>query len=502
MARDKTRDEQPASILPKARALEEKTSPYTRFLGWASLNMPGFWRLRLEILLIGYVVLFLGAVGTPVIFAGMAGPRDTGVDCDNYRWEQETQAAIKEGRELPYIDFVGGRDFRELKLEDKYACAGSIRHNYYPPEPAPAPAPEYYEPAPAPADPAPVDPAAPAEAAPADPAATAAPPVEAVAPADAAAAPVDPYAPQPAPAYQPEPSAPYVPPALYSRSEFYGWTGGFNSGEQTGIMTIFVIVAMMFALVWAFFVARGTRLRDVIGKTDAPSFATCAFALAPLVVLPILAGHIAFAASHGDAFNALLQGKAMARLPEGETIDVYFGGSTYSNGLSLAMLFLGGVIAVLIAMCLKIIMYDGVIGLLRTSLMALAISVPAIALAIVAYGMTYGATGMSSNTALAIVTLVLLAFLGAIWLLYRKDLVKGVRRRMTRPLAFAFLMLWPFWYGFASIIAGAVVFELAGTPTDSMWVVWVYLAAAFVVGVFIQSQLFRGIARISLLPRP
>ncbi|MES1204072.1 MAG: hypothetical protein ABUS57_21755, partial [Pseudomonadota bacterium] len=74
---------------------EPKANPYARFQEWASLHLPVFWRLRMDILVLAYVVLFVGAITVPITFAGMSGPRDQTYECQNYRYWIET------GRQAP-----------------------------------------------------------------------------------------------------------------------------------------------------------------------------------------------------------------------------------------------------------------------------------------------------------------------------------------------------------------------------------------------------------------
>ena len=405
---------------PKAQA-EEKSGPYMRFQSWASLNMPGFWRLRLEILFVGYAVLFLGAILVPVIFAGMSGPRDHSYNCDDYRYEVARQEAAAAGGSLPriYGDDYDYRQRNEIVSKSRVACAGAIKRGYG--------------------------------------------------------------------------EAP-------STADYIVWTGGFNDGEQTVILTIFIILSAIIAVVWAFFMARGTRLRDVVAKTNAPGFATCMLALTPLVLLPILAGHIAFAASHGDVLNALFLGKANVQTAGGGD-EIYFPSSRYNNSFNLAILLIGGLIALVFATIVKIIMYDGVMGLLRTGLIALLIGVPAVTLMVVLYqAMSYA--GSRTNDMMGVIAGVLFIPLVAMWFLYQKDLMRGVRRRLTRPLALTFLVLWPLWFGFASLVVFVYFVEEFDIFDSNVVTGTLYFLGAFVVGVVMEAQLFRGVARISLLPRP
>ncbi len=350
---------------------KERGKPYQSFLNWVSLNHPGFWRLRLDIVFLLYVSLGGAALASPWIFSFMAGASDS-----NYCGYQVNQA-----------------------------CAGYSSAGY-----------------------------------------------------DAAT----------------------------GGTEYYIWQNGFESGEISMIFWLFILTGLVGGLIWAFFVSRGTRLRGVVTKSASPRFLVLLVLLVPFVMIPYLAGYSAFFSTHGGDFSTLFTGETTI-YHNGRSIPFYFPGSTYGdNEYREGMFLLGLALASLVAISLKIIMYAGVIGLVRSLVVASICGALTFTLAII----LFENFGISELIALAIISIPVIIFLA----LFKLDILFNRRRKMSHGVALAFSLYWPGWV--------LLVFAIASDYWDLFDNFFVSALVVFAIGAIVEAITFRDIARINLLPQP
>jgi hypothetical protein len=276
------------------------------------------------------------------------------------------------------------------------------------------------------------------------------------------------------------------------------WTKGFNTSEQLLVLGVFATIAVLVSLAWAFFVTRATRLQDVTRRIDSPGFALSVLALAPLALLPFIAGRMAFAASHDHWISAVLLGKVRSQ----HRLDpIYFGGSETT---SVFFLLVAAALLLIVVSATKIIAYDGILGGLRTIIISSFVGL--LMIYTTAFSMSLGEFDSSGTLTAAIVSILVSSVsTGLLWLLYKKDIWRGVRQRGTRTTAFVFSVIWPFVFTWAATVmfAAFVQPQLTGPFADANHpVTLAYFATAFTVGVLIVARIFTDIARISLLPRP
>jgi hypothetical protein len=486
--------EAPMASAPRKRVRDAKEGAYTRFLEWASLNMPGAWRLRLDILLVSYVALFLAAFSAPVIFAWAAGPDDQGYACQSFRGAGDAEVAaapvgpvfstIEEARDYAQTTQSNAQYYAELASaqEAKALAPGASQDvidraqyarqdaNYYAEEARKAAeALRFME--------AGVDPAA----------------------AEAAQAPqglgFDSDRPCAGRAYH----SGNLPRRLKigHQSDNSGniyFTQGFNSGEQGWILAGFILVALGLSLSWAFLVARGTRLRDVVVRTNAPGFVPLALGLLPFVLLPMFAGFMTFAASHGFSLGSMFLGETDISA-DGTGFKLYFPSSGYGSSTRDLLITFGVVIAGFVAISLKVVIYDGVVGLIRAIAIAGVMGAVTFFSAFGAYSLRSISGAGGSYEWAAGVTLAW----GAVYVLaFLKDVPAGVRRRTTRPIAlsFPFYMMGWLLQLFAFMSSAGHMYWI--TSNDLLLILLVVSVLALVV----SSLVFSFVARISLWPRP
>lgn len=407
-------------------------SAYNRVLRWMSLHRPTAWRLRLDILFVCYLLLFFGAVLTPALFAPLSGPKDMSSRCMDYRWDRlvEDFPVLATKFDLSNGDYDRNPAEYDRQFDRLYSTV----------------------------------------------------PLDQLYSSRVSSAVVEGFSASPR-------SWIYPCAGIGSGSV---WTKGFSSSEQSVVLLVFGGIAAIVGLAWAFFVARATRLQDVTRRIDSPGFALCVLALAPLVLLPLLAGHVAFAASHDPLLSAVILGKAEP---------FYFGGS---ETFSLLFLLFAAAALLIVVSATKIIAYDGILGGLRTILISSFVGL--LIVYSTAFLLSLSAIDTSGTQTIMVVgALVSTIPTGLVWLLYKKDIWRGVRQRGTRTTAFVFSVIWPFvftWY--ATALFGAFVQPQLtyGTLVTNHPVTLAYFATAFTIGVLVVARIFTDIARISLLPRP
>ena len=88
--------------------------------------------------------------------------------------------------------------------------------------------------------------------------------------------------------------------------------------------TIFIVASFILTVIWAFFVSRGTRLRGLVVQSSHPGFMMVLLVLAPMVVLPLVAGLSMFVVTHGGGFTTLFTGVVGAVSDTGERLKSLF----------------------------------------------------------------------------------------------------------------------------------------------------------------------------------
>nr|WP_070960530.1 hypothetical protein [Hyphomonas sp. Mor2] len=364
---------------PKAKkgARSERGKPYQRLLSWMSINHPGYWRLRMDILLLLYVIFGITALFSPLFFSFLAGA-DGRCTTDG----------------SSYVDCVGG-----IGRYD-YDRGVSISN--------------------------------------------------------------------------------------------YVWTEGFTRGDINLIFTTFILSSIAAALIWCYFVSRGARLTSVVKKLDSPRFLAVTLLLVPFVLAPMLAAYSAFLASHGGGLDTLWTGNTTVRTVSGESLKLQSPGYEHYDDVGPVLMFLLGLaIATTISVGLKIVMLEGLVGLVKSIVIAAILGT----LTMVAFG--FWIVIYDDFVFAGVMLAILLVYLS----LFKRDLLMNRRHRFSQTIALSFALYWPGW-----VILLVAVFEadttyifddLSGFDGSFLAIMIIYLVALLV-----EAMTFRDIARLKMLPKP
>lgn len=354
---------------------------YQRFLSWLSMSKPGLWRMRIDIMVMNYILLGGLALMAPVMLQPFAGP-ESGAYC--------------------------GGD----------AVRGSCADNF-----------TVYEP---------------------------------------------------------------------NSSFVYRWSNGFSVPDIEWTIFVFITASLILTIIWAFFVSRGTRLRGLVVQSTFPGFLAILMVLMPMVILPLLAGQTMFVVTHGGGLEALFTGVAEVT-NNGRSFEVAFPGSNHYRSESnnrmfsdtLAMLFLFGVFAAFfVAISIKIILADGVMGLVKSIAIASIFAVITVFIGIIVFG------GEPEDATFLQLSL-LLGFGVLYYLTFRISLITNKRRKISRTAGLSFCMYSTGWFFLVA------VFIIIGFDLESMdYNPWLWIAGFGLIYAIFLSSTFRAISRINLLPAP
>ncbi|MBA4338885.1 MAG: hypothetical protein C0421_08575 [Hyphomonas sp.] len=286
----------------------------------------------------------------------------------------------------------------------------------------------------------------------------------------------------------------------------YTYGSGFSNTDLSQIVLLFVLASFALAMTWLYYVCRGVRLRDVVPVNDQPALLPIVVLLCLFNVWPVLALHSAFAFTHGGGLGTLLTGAADITRDDGQLRTIYAPRDA-SPAFSFGFLVFGLVLSLLISIATKLLIFDGLIGLLRAFVVAvLAGTVTALMYFIDAATMRisfnlidFGQSNDLSNNVYAFV-LCSLPSAAFLYLAHQKDVWRGVRRPETRTFAMAFALYTPVWLFFAIYGLMALIFVDRSTGLLSQPIV--VMALCLLAVAVISALILRGIARLSLLPRP
>lgn len=354
-------------------AQREKEGFYQRFLSWLSMSKPGLWRLRIDIMVMNYIVLGFAALSAPVLLQPFAGP------------DESSYCA-------PGVD-----------------CAGTA--SFY----------------------------------------------------------------------------------VNGNSESYTWLTGYSTDDVMLATFLFALGSFILTAIWAFFVSRGTRLRGLVVQSSFPGFIVVVLVLLPMVILPLIAGVGMFIFTHGGGLSTVLTGVTEITTDAGLSREFAFAGRRHygdmmSNDYS-ALLLIGTFCSFVVAISMKIILADGVMGLVKSIIISGILG----ALTVV-IGLFVFPQGISYGTLLQLSLLSGFGFLYYMW--FRLSLIRNRRSKLSRTIGLSFCMYTIGWYPLI------VLYTIVGFDLDWDWhPVVVSAVVAFIYAIFL-SITFRDISRINMLPQP
>jgi len=261
---------------------------------------------------------------------------------------------------------------------------------------------------------------------------------------------------------------------------------------------VFIMASFALTIIWAFFVSRGTRLRGLVVQSSFPGFFVVLMVLMPMVIFPLLAGQTMFTVTHGDGLSTLFTGVAQAS-SNGTSFEVAFPGyehyrTSYNDRMfseTLAMLFLFGAFAAFfVTISMKIILADGVMGLVKSIVIAGIFATLTIVIGLFFFE---GDPDYATFTQLTL----LLVFGLLYYLTFRISLITNKRRKISRTAGLSFCMYSTGWF---LLVA---VYTIIGFDLESLDISpWLMLAGFGLVYAIFLSFTFRAISRINLLPQP
>ena len=283
----------------------------------------------------------------------------------------------------------------------------------------------------------------------------------------------------------------------FGGGNYYRWTNGFGVDDIMWTTIVFIITSLVLTIIWAFFVSRGTRLRGLVVQSSFPGFIVVLLVLMPMVILPLLAGMTMFIVTHGGDLTTLFTGVSEVSVNSRE-FEIAFPGYQHYRGSAdrmfsemLTLLFIfGGFFAFVIAICMKIILADGVLGLVKAIVIAGVLAAITVTIGLFVFqGRTYEHTLTQFS--------LLLVFGLIYYLSFRISLITNKRRKLSRTIGLSFCM---YWIGLFPLLAIFFIQWLGIGPEQID--VWVLLwGLGFIYALFL-SFTFRDIARINLLPQP
>ena len=272
----------------------------------------------------------------------------------------------------------------------------------------------------------------------------------------------------------------------------YVWSEGFSAGEIMLTTMLFVVAAAVLTLIWAFFVSRGTRLRGLVVQSSFPGFMVTLLVLMPMVLLPMLAGLAMFVVTHGGGLGTLITG-----VVDVGTLSVAFPGERhyspedqlFANWVIILFLF-GGFFAFVTAISMKIILADGVMGLVKSIVIAAILAAITVTIGVFVFqGRVY------QNTLIQLILLLTFGIFYYLW--FRMSLIRNRRSKLSRTIGLSFSMYWIGWFPLVCIYFFDWI-ELSTETIDPWLVAW---SCGLFYALFL-SFTFRDISRINLLPQP
>lgn len=286
----------------------------------------------------------------------------------------------------------------------------------------------------------------------------------------------------------------------------YTYYSGFNYTEIQNVLLLYIFVCFAFAMTWLFYVSRGVRLRDIVPANSKPGLYPLFLLLALFAVWPTLGYHAMFEHTHGGGLPTLITGYTDIIRDDGTPAKVFAPRDSIRVGISLGHTYvlIGIGLALFLAICLKIMIFDGLVGLLRASLFAVLGGAVLVGFGVLLnssplQSFATGLAGGSSATG-SLVYIFLCGVPSALVLLvlHKKDVWRGIRRQPTRTFAMAYALYAPIWLMFGLI---SILLRVFGRHIDqlSLFIGWIGI---FMLIALASSFTLGGIARLSLLPRP
>ena len=283
---------------------------------------------------------------------------------------------------------------------------------------------------------------------------------------------------------------------FYQSNDVYTWASGFSENEVLLTTIWFAVASFILTVIWAFFVSRGTRLRGLVVQSSFPGFVVVLVVLLPMVIFPLIAGQLMFMSTHGGGVGTLLTGVTEVVADGGSVVELAYPGArhiTYTERLFsqalLTLFFFGAFFAFVVAISMKIILADGVMGLVKSIVIA---GIFALITVLIGIFVFQGRAEEYTFTQLGL----LLAFGVAYYFSFRMSLIRNKRSKLSRTIGLSFCMYWIGWFPLVFIFT-LIGFDLEGTVNA-----WILVALFAAIYVLFLSFTFRDISRINLLPQP
>ena len=283
---------------------------------------------------------------------------------------------------------------------------------------------------------------------------------------------------------------------FYQNNDLYVWTTGYSADDVMWTTIWFAFASFILTVIWAFFVSRGTRLRGLVVQSSFPGFMVALAVLLPMVIFPLLAGLLMFMSTHGGGVETLLTGVTGIVSEQGREYAIAFPGMRhyspaerwFSQSLLLLLMF-GSFSAYVVAISMKIILADGVMGLVKSIVIAGIFAVITVLVGIFVF------QGRADEN--TFIQLGLLLVFGILYYFsFRISLMRNKRSKLSRTIGLSFCMFWIGWFPLVFIFT-MIGFDLEGTVNG-----WLLIAIFTAIYVFFLSFTFRDISRINLLPQP